>query len=105
MHEPDHWQPPDAHRRSKALGIGLEKPLGLRTKGRLSEQPERHESVTGPLFVCLVGHPGKLLQAALTATGLLALQAALLDRIGIGLHQLTRPFSLSASLGKADPSE
>jgi len=49
--------------------------------------------------------PGKLLQTALTATGLLALQASLFDGIGIGLHLLTRPFSFLASLCEAHPSE
>ena len=35
---------------SKALSIGLEKPFGLRAKGRLSEQQERHESVKRPIW-------------------------------------------------------
>ena len=33
----------------KALSTRLEKPLGLRSKGCINEQSERHESVTGTI--------------------------------------------------------
>ncbi len=30
------------------LSLGMEKPLGLRTKSRLTEEPERSQTATGP---------------------------------------------------------
>ena len=32
-----------------ALSLGMEKPLGLRKKGRFNERSERHLTVTGPV--------------------------------------------------------